>query len=660
MLPFKRILCADYETYYDDELTLKKLDTTDYIRHPEFEVTSLAAQYLDEKEGRVLVGKEEIAQFLRTVDWRTTAFLGHHTHFDGLITTHHFGAYPCFWLDTLCMARCLLGVDVPLNLDSLAKQLGHRGKVQKEALDDVKGIRLALLSPEQIGRLRTYNLGDVEETIAVFNDLVSLVPEDEMRLIDITLRMYCEPVMLLDGHRLRALYENELERKLGILERVGQHPSVQESIVATLEAQEAKYLAYEAKGKTYAKPRASFSELLMKEMRSQPKFATHLESAGVEPPTKISARTKLETYSFSQQDLEFKALLEHPNELVRDLVEARLMSTSNITQTRSEKLLNRVGYPTPVYLTYFGARTSRWSGGDGVNWQNPPRRGPGVEIRKSLLAPKGTRMIIADASQIEARMNAWKAGQFDKLEVFARYDRKEGPDVYCYAAGGIYNRPIDKDKDKDERFVGKVFELAAGYQAGARKINYMFRVGAFGPPVYQEMHETEGHLRNWRQTNWAIVNKWYDNESNARVAFVGKRVVEDGCIVFEGSKRGAYIHLPNGTYIFYPDFRVDEEGNMCYVSRRGLVKLYGGIITENIIQALARVLLGQQMLKMVDRFPFMRIVTSTHDEVGIIVPTKYAEEVAGSVHEIMSTPEPWAAGVPLNADVKIATFYDKT
>ena len=658
-LPFQQIACLDFETFYSDAYGLGKLDTTDYIRSSEFEAQTLALKVIG-TSGRpaVWVGFDEIYRGLRAIDWSVTACLAHHTNFDGLILTHHFGVYPCFWLDTMAMSRFVFGVDCGAGLDAVAKRMGFKGKENKEALANVKGKRLADFSPEELAHMRLYNGDDVEDTISVYEGLATIVPEEELKLIDITVRMYAEPTMLLDGKRLEALYLAEIERKKGILERLAE--PMRYVIDSQLADQEAKYAAYEAKGKTYAKPRLTVNQLVMKELGSADKFAAHLEAAGIDPPQKISPRTGLPAFAFAKNDLEFKELLDHPSELVRDLVEGRLMAKSSIVESRAGKLLRRANFPTPIYLNYYGARTGRWSGGDGCNWQNPPKRGPGAEIRKALMAPDGTMMCIADASQIEARMNAWKAGQVDKLEVFARYDRKEGPDVYCYAAQGIYGRVIDAKRDPDERFVGKVLELSAGYGAGAPKINYMFRVGQFGPPVYQTLEQTTEHLAGWRRTNHLIHAQHKIHERTAMLAFLGQREIEDGPIVFEGHRRGGYIHLPNGGYIYYPDLHQDESGGMVYISRNGPVRLWGGLITENIIQALSRVLLGQQMLRMQEEFPDMRIVMSTHDEVGLIIAKARIEELAHRTKVIMSTASDWAAGVPLNADVKIAAFYDKS
>ena len=590
-LPFKQVLCIDFETFYSADVGFSKQAMTEYIRDPRWETQTCAAKFIGSDDAtQVWVGHDEISENLRAIDWRSTALLAHNTNFEGLILTHHFGVYPCFWLDTMAMARFVFGVDTSAGLDAVAKKMGLQGKVHGDALKAVKGTYLADMPMELQLKLCEYNIDDVNDTAAIFERLMQIVPEDELKLIDITVRMYAEPTMLLDGGKLRALYESELERKRGILDRLA--VPLEPTLTALLQAQETRYSAYEAKGKTYAKPRLTRNELLMKEFGSTPKFAKHLEDAGVEVPMKISPRTGLPAPAFAKNDLEFQELLEHPNELVVDLVEARLMSKSSIVETRAGTLMGRANYPTPIFLNYCAARTQRWGGGDRVNWQNPPKRGPGAAIRHALMAPPGTLMIIADASQIEARMNAWKAGQLDKLDAFAAYDRGEGPDIYCVAASGMYHRTITKAHDPDERFGGKVLELSGGYGAGHVKINHTFRVGQFGPPVYQMLEETEELVRAWRQTNDKIHAQHKIHERNARIAFLGMRELEDGPIIFEGGKRGGYIHGPHGGYMFYPNLSADETGDMWYQSRNGPVKLWSGQITENIIQFLARILLG--------------------------------------------------------------------
>lgn len=612
-LPFDDIAVVDYETYYDDEYTLKKMSTTDYIRDPRYKTQSASIHLLSQGTTRGVEGKD-VGRVLKEIDWRRTAFLAHHAQFDGLITTHHYGVYPAFWLCSMSMARMALGVDQPVGLDALAKRLGIKGKEKAENLKKTAGKRD--LSPEELAALLEYNIDDGDTTLQFWHYFRPFVPEEELKLIDLTIRMYAEPTLLIDGERVEALHKAEVDRKAAVFEAAG---------------------------------------VDIKDLSSASKFAQRLMELGVTPPQKISAKTGRPTYAFAKNDLAFKELETHPDERVRTLVEARLLSKSTLVETRSAAILRRTGLPTPIYLNYYGARTGRWSGGDGVNWQNLPRRGNGAELRKSLVAPKGTMLVISDASQIEARLNAWDAGQDDVVEAF-----RIGEDVYCLNATGIYGYEVTPDM-KDERFVGKVFTLGGGYGAGAPKINHMLKVGQFGPPVFQELEKTADDLRAWRAAMRYIVAKWKQNERIATHAFLNRTVVEDGPVTYEGTQRGGYMHGPNGSYVFYPNvFYSETERQMCYMSRNGLVRLYGGILTENRIQYLARLALGAQMVRMQEELECIRIATSTHDEVVVVAAEEDADYVAKRVNAIMSETPWWAPGLPLNADTKIAPIYNKS
>lgn len=616
-LPFDQIAVVDFETFYDDEYTLKKLSTTDYIRDPRFKVQSVAIQIIH-KTGTVGYRDTDVAGALAAIDWSRTAFLAHHTQFDGLIATHHYGIFPAFWLCTMSMARMVFGVDESVSLDNLAKKLGLAGKVKGDNLKAIAGKRD--LSDDEMDDLIDYNCDDVDDTAEIFAQIRQYVPEEELKLIDITIRMYADPILLIDGERVENLYKAEVESKTkafsAVLERFG----------ATV-----------------------------KDLSSASKFADKLLELGVTPPQKISAKTGRPTYAFAKNDLAFKELEAHPDERVRTLVKARLLSKSTLVETRSAAILRRTGLPTPIYLNYYGARTGRWSGGDGVNWQNLPKRGSAGELRRSLVAPEGCLLVISDASQIEARLNAWDAGQQDVLDTFA-----SGEDVYCLNASGIYGREITP-ADKDERFVGKVFTLGGGYGAGAPKINHMLKVGQFGPPVVQPLEKTQADLKAWRAAMKYIVAKWKHNERLMTHAFLNRQTVEDGPIVFEGTKRGGYMHGPTGAYVFYPNvFYSEEERQMCYVSRNGIVRLYGGIITENRIQFLARCTLGTQMVQMQEELECVRLATSTHDEVVVVAAEEDAPRVSQRVNEIMSTTPWWAKGLPLNADTQVSQIYNKS
>jgi DNA polymerase len=353
--------------------------------------------------------------------------------------------------------------------------------------------------------------------------------------------------------------------------------------------------------------------------------------------------------------LAFKELLKHPDARVVKSVQARLATKSALIENRSERLLRRVGLPTPMYYNYWAARTGRWGGGDSVNWQNLSKKGDGAELRSSLTAPNGMSMIIADASQIEARMAAWLADDTEMLDAFAR-----GDDTYAIAATGVYGFPVNKNDHPDERFGGKVLSLSCQYGAGGVKVANVFRLGNMGPAIDMSVTEAKELVSKWRLARHKLTALWKTLERAAETAWLGGQVVEVGPLAFEKHRNNGYMHLPNGTYVIYREVDWDpNSGRMYYNSRNGNVTIWGGYLLENAAQALCCVLLKQQMLHIMDAIEDLRIVSTTHDEMVNLVFTEDAKQHAATVKRIMSTPEEWAQGIPLDADVYVSQVYDK-
>jgi len=617
-LPFSHYCVVDFETYYDSEYSLrnKSLSMTDYIRHELFEAISVAVWHSTWDVPKVAAGPD-VGPLLRSINWNETAFCAHHAQFDGLILTHHYDLHPVFWLDTQSMSRMLFGVDVSHSLDAVSQRYGFAGKVKAQALEQVKGLRYKDIPKDLLQLLLEYNEDDARLTRGIFEKMVKHVPEDELRIIDLTMRMYCEPVLHLDEARLREVHGREVGRRAAAVQAAGVDLTV---------------------------------------LGSAQKFADYLRSLGVEPPVKISPRTGQPTYAFAKTDLEFKALLRHPDPRVVAAVEARLTAKSTLIETRSQRLLRRVGLPTPMYYNYWGARTGRWSGGDSVNWQNMARRGEGAALRTALAAPEGCNLVIADASQIEARLVAWLADDQELLTAFA-----EGEDVYSVNASGVYGFPVNKDDHPDERFVGKVLSLSCQYGAGGVKVSNVFRLGNLGPAIDMSVAEAKELVAKWRQARWPITRLWTRLGEAAKLSWLSGQQIELGPVGFDYLNGNGYIHLPNGTYMKYPRVYVDaDNGELHYVSKNGPVKVWGGYLLENIAQALSCVLLKQQMLRCIDTIPHDVVVASTtHDEMVLVTYEETAEEVAAAVKRIMSTPEEWSQGLPLNASVDVSAVYDK-
>lgn len=630
---FDQIACVDFETFYSDEFSLRRMSNTEYVRDKRFKITAVGIQLSGWPHAKVYHGRDAIAA-LRQIDWTKTAFLAHHAHFDALIMTQIVGIKPCFYLDTLSMARAIHGNYMPLNLDALAKLYGLGGKVHKAGLVSMKGVEdMDHLPPLERATFIDYTGDDVEDTLTICTKMLEQYPPEELQLIDMTVRMFAEPIIIIDHALVWKVHEQQQAKKAELLKAIGVTDK--------------------------------------KELSSNVKFVRMLEKLGVEVPMKLSptAFKKGEEKlipAVAMGDVEFKDLRDHPNEAVQALVEARIAVKSTLLESRSKAMIDRGPEAFPVYLKYCGAHTQRWSGGDGVNPQNLPR---GSDLRRALQAPDGYMFNICDSAQIEARGNAWRAGQEDILRTFRAFDtilgydakgkpRRGGPDVYRYtAAGSIYGKDIELITD-DERFVGKTCVLGLGYGMGYKKFQNTLKVGQFGPPVFFELEVCQQIVKAWRASNARIVQQWRQTNDFAMQGFFGGAETFDGLLTFERFGRDGYIHGPNGLYLRYHNLELNEEGEMSYETRMGRTKLYGGLLVENIIQWLSRIVIGEQMLQAQAELP-MRIVTCTHDEIVGISKKKDADKVQERLTQIMSITPSWAEGWPLAAEGVVNSVYMK-
>jgi len=623
------IVTIDFETFYSKDFSLSKMTTESYIRSPEFEVIGVGVKV--NKDPAVWYSGSNIKGFLTGLDYSDKAILCHNTAFDGAILSWLYGIKPKLWLDTLSMARPLHQLTVGGSLKALATYygLGQKGEEVLQAI----GKRRADFSPEELNRYGEYCKNDVELTYNLFKKLSKGFPVSELMVIDQTLRMYTEPVIELDVSTLQQHLAEVQTRKRSLLADMGVGVGGEQAV----------------------------KDMLMSNQR----FADYLASLGVEPPTKISLRTGKQSLAFSKTDKGFTDLLEHPDERVQAAVSARLGVKSTIEETRTEALIGVAARGRlPIMLNYYGAHTGRFSGGDKLNLQNLPARGNN-SIRRALKAPAGHKVIASDSSQIEARMVAYVAGQEDLVQAFA-----EGRDVYSEFATEVYGRKITK-ADKVERFVGKTCILGLGYGMGAEKFRRTLEIGQGGISVKIELSEAERIVRLYRQKNHRIVSLWSkcNNALNQMVCGQSGQIVDWISFDNEG------IILPNNLRIRYPALR--QEGNQYLyiadpreyrkaVTKRVMTgekdeinwtKIYGGKVTENLIQALARIVVAEQMAAIGQHY---HVAFQVHDEIIITAPAAEATDAEQLLVRIMSTPPVWAAGIPVACVSGIAVNFGET
>lgn len=605
-----QIVTLDFETYYDKTYTLSgKINTSEYIRDDRFHAHGVGIKI---GNGKTLwyTGKN-IPLALREIDWSKCAMLAHNTAFDGFICSHVYDVKPAFYLDTLSMARAAHGHHMRHDLDTVAKAHGFAGKVKRDALADTKGKQQ--LTDKEERALGAYCVDDVDDTYKIFWKLHDHIPDEELRLIDLTLRMFCDPVLSVDIPRVQAELEAEIGGKAAALLRSG----------------------------------ASIETLM-----SNDKFAELLKREGVNPPMKTSPSTGKPTYAFAKSDLDFQQLLRHPNKKVVALAEARLKVKSTIGETRAARFLEagKNGMKLPILLNYSGAHTHRWSGGNKMNLQNLKRGG---ELRRSILAPKGHVIVVADSAQIEARVLAWLAQQMDIVNAFANKD-----DVYKLMASAIYGIPVEQ-VTKDQRFIGKICVLGLGYGMGPNKLQQTLKQGTMGPPVDISLEECRRIVNIYRSRNYKIKNLWKIMDGIIASMLTGTSG-EFGPLTYGKG----YIQLPSGLFLQYYGLHGEAEvrhddlvvQEATYLTRNGRTKIYGGLLTENVVQALSRVIIADQMLEISKRY---RVVTMTHDEIVVICPKKDAKKCLADMLKVMSTPPDWAPDLPLAAEGDYDDCYSK-
>ena len=605
------VVTLDYETFYGKDYTLSgKINTSEYVRDDRFHVHGVA---IKKGNGKMLwyTGRN-IALALKEIDWSKTAMVGHNTAFDGFITSEVYGHKPAFYVDTLSMSRATRGHATRHDLDTVAKAFGHGGKVKRGALANTKD-KMQLTKDEE-AKLGGYAVDDVDDTYRIFWDMYPHVPDDELRLIDITMRMFCDPVLDIDIPRVKAELENELGAKAAALLRSGAQ---------------------------------------VEDLMSNDKFARLLQAAGAQLPQKISPSTGKLTYAFAKSDLAFQDLMKTGNDKVRALCEARLKVKSTIGETRANRFLEagRDGMKLPIMLNFSGAHTHRWSGANKMNLQNLKRGG---ELRRSILAPKGHVIVVADSAQIEARVLAWLSQQMDIVNAFATKQ-----DVYKLMASVIYNVPVE-DVTKDQRFIGKICVLGLGYGMGPQKLQQTLKQGTMGPSVDISEDECRRIVGIYRQKNWKIKAFWKKMDQVITNMTLGIESKEGPLEIGKG-----FIRLPNGMFLQYFGLHGTAEitrddlvmTETTYLTRTGRTKLYGGLLTENVVQALSRIIIAEQMLKIHDAG--YRIVTMTHDEIVIIAKKKDAKKALDFMIKTMSTAPDWAPGLPLAAEGDFDVNYSK-
>ena len=622
------LIVVDFETYYDQKYSLTKISTEEYVRHDRFETIGFAYKINDERCVWVTGTNEHIQKVLDTLPWDTSLVLAHNTMFDGAILSWRYGIKPKGWLDTMSMGRALHGVDQSVSLASMALRYGV-GEKGTEVMNAV-GVGREFFSPDALAKYGAYCRNDVELTYNIFQMMMQAgFPKGELKLIDLTLSMFIHPVLKLDTEALKTHLADTVAQKKAHLVSALQAVGKQELAVKHILGDE----------ETQAEVR--------KTLMSNVQFATMLKGLDVEAPTKISPTTGKLTLALAKNDEAFKELLEHEDPRVQALCAARIGTKSTLEETRTQRFMDiskRGAFPVP--LKYYAAHTGRWGGTDSVNLQNLPSRGANAgKLKKAILAPEGYVFIDADSAQIEARTLAWESGQDDLVEAFAN-----GKDVYKIMASAIYGK-ANEEISQGERFVGKTTILGAGYGMGAPKFKAQLKT--FGVDI--EDATSKRVIDTYRNTYPMIPTLWRESQEALKCMMRGMtmKLGKDGLLTV--NEKG--ILLPNGLHIYYnglAEVIENDKRQFTYQTRNGPNKIYGGKVVENFTQAIARCIIGDQMLKIAKRY---KVVLTVHDAIGIVAKQEEADEARAYVESCMRWVPTWAEGLPVNCESGMGLSY---
>ena len=601
------LITLDFETYYDKDYGLKKFTTEEYIRDEKFEVIGVAVK--DKGITKWFTGTHaETKAFLDSYNMHEHFVLGHNMKFDASILSWIFDIHPLGLFDTMSMAQILHGLTESVSLANLAKyyNLGEKGTEVLDAL----GKRRLDFTHNDLAKYGGYCINDVELTYELFTELKDRFTSPEMKLIDLTIRMFTEP---------------KLELNKGLLVR------------------------------HLAEVRAKKEDLLNSvtvdkdTLMSNPKFAAILESMKIKVPMKESPATGKQTYALAKTDEGFKALLEHEDPYVQALAAARIGNKSTIEETRTETFINIANRgKLPVPLKYAGAVVShRWSGVDGINLQNLPRSSP---LRRAICPPKGFKIVASDLSNIELRLAYWFAKSHGKIQQI-----KDGIDLYTQSAADITGTPYN-EVNKDLRYIFKVVNLSGIYGVGAAKMHSILKQGG----VEKELNEVKNIVYAYRKSNPELVEAWQDAGTMLESVRAGQHyTMGNGGIISSVPKEG--MMKPNGMMLGLPNLRklkTDMGESWAYdkLMGRTLIPEYihPSKTFQRCIQSLARDIIAEQLIQVAKRYT---VVMTVHDELVMLCKDTEVDDCVAYVKKCMTTAPSWCSDLPLGCEVGVGDNY---
>jgi DNA polymerase len=617
-----RLVVTDFETYWSQTHSLSKMSPIEYVMHPDTEIISMAVKY-DDAPTQVIFGEAAIREHLDAQDWSDVMLVAHNmSAFDAMILAWRFKVQPKVWGCTLAMARPIHSKTCGLSLAKLVEYY-KLGVKDNTVLLNTKGRHLCDFTAEEVNAMRTYNRDDTDQCHALFKLLLKHYNSIELWQIDATIRMLVEPKFMLSRQVLnKALSDCQIQKHraleaMGLILYGDAHEDVED-----------------------------VEEGVRSMLASTPRFKLLLESLGVDVPMKPSPSNPEKMIpALSKTDEAFLALQEHEDPVVALAASTRLDVKSTILQTRLESFLatgKALRGRLPIPLHYCGADTTgRWSGfiynPQNLNRVDPTKPKLADALRKSMIAPPGYKVVVADLSGIELRVNhfLWKVPT--SMALYKASPDKA--DLYKDFAAKLYTIP-EADVSKAQRQVGKVAHLGLGFGAGAPTFQ---KVAKLMGGVDLDLQESEKITYRWRDEYQEIVQGWRTCHDMLPGIAAGDTYEVDPWGLVTTTQNA--LVLPSGRHIRYPALHIEEGGNRrdewWYGTGRNRARIYAGKIDENIVQALARDIIAENAFAVYKALNGLRPSLMVHDELVYVVHEDTAQHVLDTAQRIMRTPPVW-------------------
>jgi DNA polymerase len=697
----RKVVLIDFETYYDDDYSLKRMSVEEYVDDGRFHVHGMG--YWSEATGPGFVWSRGPARRKLEelgVQDPNTLTLAHNMAFDGFVANsicREHGFEIAMPVCTIAMARFTpTGRRTALSLKALARHFhlaekGDIGQFKGRTFEDFKA------SANRRREMEDYCNHDVSLTRILADEFGPQLTDEALKFIALSLRMYISPLLKLDVGLLEQYRAELVKRQDEGVERLQRMFDVEgrDHFLSMLRSRDRFAEMLTSLGAEIPMKVSKAKEKSVAEAEAEARGIIALAEAGTPLDSKTVARGRrlvktiragALTPALAKSDLGFMRLMESEDEDVAELCRLRAENNSSIALSRADAFLGvaRRGSPLPVPLSPYRAVTGRYAAGnegggssDRLNLQNLPKRTGDVTLRKAIMAPEGHVLVAGDSSQIEARVGAWLAGQADLLDTFRR-----GEDPYVEMASHIYGMEYERllKKAKEE----KVPEYVTMRNVGKETIlssQYGISGVAFGRRLLQQRvrlaPDDEGHFaeaqrinRIYRARFRQISEGWWALDRFLRAVAQGGDAVSAASVCqpldrMKVSMDGdaLVIRLPNGFPLTYPELRTEDGRDVSYTQYGGFSSkpvrkwIYGGLLFNNLTQGTAFAVLAYQAVKISKCY---RIVANVHDSWVICEPLDGHEYpwAKNALFNHLTDAPPWAEGLPLDAEVKHGKTYE--